>query len=76
MSHPKAEKKLKGICTGEIFKKVKSKSRYGGWLRKKYDCTFKTKDTNLINCPVCGHALFWSRTGCAFLTLEELAALD
>jgi hypothetical protein len=67
---------LIGICTGEKFLRVSSKSRYGGWLRKKEDCSFRTKDQKLDFCPECGHALFWSKTGIGFLTVEELRQMS
>lgn len=54
---------MKGVCTGEVFVKVRSKHRYGGYLRKKKNCTFKTKDKTLDYCPKCGYALYWSKDG-------------
>lgn len=68
--------KLIGLCSGEYYVRRRSKSRYGGWLRKKVDCTFTTHDKKIDFCPTCGHALFWSKTGIPFLTLEELRAMS
>lgn len=65
-------KKLIGICTGGSWEKKKSKSKYGKPLLKEFNCDFVTENKFLVNCPKCGYALFWSKTGCGYLTLEEL----